>query len=73
MRRVGFISSLIWDSQRREWLRFVSDNDGGWAGHLLNGLCFKYAVTKDPAVREQAVDVFRSLRTRGCNPLSHCP
>jgi len=62
MRRVGFISTLIWDSQRQEWVRFVSDNDGGWAGHLLNGLCFRYAVTKDPAVREQAVDVFRSLK-----------
>jgi hypothetical protein len=62
MRRVGFISSLVWDSKRNEWVRFISDNDGGWAGHLLNGLCFKYAVTKDPVVREQAVDVFRSLK-----------
>ena len=62
MRRAGFISTLIWDGQRNEWIRFVSDNDGGWAAHLLNGLCFKYAVTKDPAVREQAVDVFRSLK-----------
>ncbi len=62
MRRVGFISTLIWDSPRAEWIRFISDNDGGWAGHLLNGLCFRYAVTKDPAVREQAVDVFRSLK-----------
>ena len=62
MRRVGFISTLVWDSQRKEWVRFISDNDGGWAGHLLNGLCFKYAVTKDPEVREQALDVFRSLK-----------
>jgi hypothetical protein len=62
MRRVGFISSLVWDSQRKEWVRFISDNDGGWAGHLLNGFAFKYAVTKDPMVREQAVEVFRSLK-----------
>ncbi len=62
MRRVGFVSSLVWDSRRNEWVRFISDNDGGWAGHLLNGFCFKYAVTKDPAVREQAVEVFRSLK-----------
>jgi hypothetical protein len=62
MRRVGFISSLVWDAQRKEWVRFISDNDGGWAGHLLNGLSFKYAVTKDPMVHEQAVDVFRSLK-----------
>ena len=62
MRRVGFVSTLTWDAQRKEWIRFISDNDGGWAGHLLNGLCFKYAVTKDPAARERAVDVFRSLK-----------
>jgi hypothetical protein len=29
---------------------------------LLNGFAFKYAVTKDPTVREQAVEVFRSLK-----------
>lgn len=62
MRRMGFVSSLTWDAKRKEWIRFISDNDGGWAGHLLNGLSFKYAVTKDPAVREQAVEVFRSLK-----------
>ncbi len=62
MRRVGFVSSLIWDQERKEWVRFISDNDGGWAGHLLNGFAFKYAVTGDPAAREQAVDIFRSLK-----------
>jgi hypothetical protein len=61
MRRIGFVSSLLWDAQRGEWIRFISDNDGGWAAHLLNGLSFKYAVTKDPKVREQAVEIFRSL------------
>lgn len=62
MRRLGFVSSLVWDEPRREWVRFISDNDGGWAGHLLNAYSFKYAVTKDPKVREQAVEVFRALR-----------
>jgi len=62
MRRLGFISTLLWDTGRNEWIRFISDNDGGWAAHLLNGFCFKYAVTKDPKVREQAVEVFRALR-----------
>jgi hypothetical protein len=62
MRRVGFISTLIWDGKRNEWTRFISDNDGGWAGHLLNAYSFKYAVTKDPAVREQAVEIFRALK-----------
>ncbi|NUM55429.1 MAG: hypothetical protein HUU46_17410 [Candidatus Hydrogenedentes bacterium] len=71
MRRLGFISSLTWDAQRNEWIRFISDNDGGWAAHLLNAYCFKYAVTKDPNVREQAVDVFRTLRW--CEQISSIP
>ena len=71
MRRVGFVSSLLWDAGRNEWVRFISDNDGGWAAHLLNGFCFKYAVTKDPKVREQAVEVFRSLRW--CEQVSGIP
>jgi len=62
MRRVGFISTLTWDGERNEWIRFISDNDGGWVAHLLNAFCFKYAVTKDPAAREQAVEIFRSLK-----------
>jgi hypothetical protein len=62
MRRLGFVSSLTWDAKRRDWVRFISDNDGGWAGHLLNGLSFKYAVTRDPRVRDQAVEVFRALK-----------
>lgn len=62
MRRLGFTSSLTWDETRGEWVRFISDNDGGWTAHLLNGLCFKYAVTRDPQVREQAVEVFRALK-----------
>ncbi|MCK4275950.1 MAG: hypothetical protein KAX78_05515, partial [Phycisphaerae bacterium] len=62
MRRAGFISTLIWDGQRDEWIRFISDNDGSWASHLLNAFSFKYAVTKDPRAREQAVEVFRALK-----------
>ena len=31
MRRMGFVSSLLWDAKRNEWIRFISDNDGGWA------------------------------------------
>jgi len=61
MRRLGFVSTLNWDAKRNEWIRFISDNDGGWAAHLLNAFSFKYAVTKDPKVREQAVEIFRSL------------
>jgi hypothetical protein len=62
MRRIGFISTLYWDADRGEWIRFISDNDGGWVCHLMNAYSFKYAVTKDPAAREAAVEIFRSLR-----------
>ncbi|GMV99973.1 MAG: hypothetical protein AMXMBFR84_11120 [Candidatus Hydrogenedentota bacterium] len=62
MRRVGFICTLTWDEDRGEWVRFISDNDGGWAAHLMNAYCFKYAVTKDPKVREQAIEVFRTIK-----------
>lgn len=71
MRRVGFVCSLVWDAGRNEWVRFISDNDGGWAAHLLNGFGFKYAVTKDPKVREQAVEIFRTLRW--CEQVSGIP
>jgi len=71
LRRLGFISTLAWNGQRNEWIRFISDNDGGWAGHLLNAYCFKYAVTKDPAVRKQAVEVFRALKW--CEEISGIP
>lgn len=71
MRRVGFISTLNWDAGRKEWIRFISDNDGGWVAHLLNAFSFKYAVTKDPKVREQAVEIFRTLRW--CEQVSGIP
>jgi hypothetical protein len=62
MRRNGFVCSVVWDEKLNQWVRFISDNDGGWAGHLMNAYSFKYAVTKDKAVQEQAIDVFRTLK-----------
>ncbi len=61
-KRLGFVHNLVWDEDEQKYVRFLSDNDGGWVSHYLDALCFKYAVTKDPAVREAAVDVFRSLK-----------
>jgi hypothetical protein len=61
-KRLGFVHQLFWYPDRNEYVRFLSDNDLGWACHYLDALCFKYAVTKDPAVRAQAVDVFKSVK-----------
>jgi len=44
------------------YTRSFGDNDVGYTCHYLNGLCFEYAVTRDPAVREEAVDVFKSVK-----------
>ena len=40
----------------------VCDNDVGYSTHYLAGLCFKYAVTKDPAARAEAVDMMKSVK-----------
>lgn len=61
-KRLGFVHDLLWDEKRKEYVRFLGDNDLSWACHYLNALCFRYAVTKDPAVREEAVDVFKTIK-----------
>lgn len=61
MRRLGFISTLDLD-ENGNYVRFLSDNDVGWVCHYLDALCFEYAVTGDPAVRAEAVDVFKSIK-----------
>jgi hypothetical protein len=61
MRRLGFICTLNRADDGR-YVRFLSDNDVGWICHYLDALCFEYAVTGDPAVRAEAVDVFKSVK-----------
>ena len=61
MKRLGFISTLN-QSKEGKWIRFLSDNDVGWVCHYLDALCFEYAVTGDPAVKEEAIDVFKSVK-----------
>ena len=59
-KRLGFIHSLCRSGD--EWVRSVCDNDVGYSTHYLAGLCFKYAVTKDPAARAEAVDMMKSVK-----------
>ena len=61
MRRLGFISTLDRTDDGR-YIRFLSDNDVGWLCHYLDALCFEYAVTRDPAVRDEAIDVFKTVK-----------
>lgn len=62
MKRLGFIHLLVWDDAGKEWIREVSDNDVGYSSHYFDALCFKYAVTRDPAVRAEALDMMKSMK-----------
>ena len=50
---------------------FLGDNDGGWACHYLNALCFEFAVTADPEVRAEAINIFRPSINEAPVPASY--
>jgi hypothetical protein len=58
-KRLGFIHTLF--NRNGEWIREISDNDGGHTATYLAAMCYKYAVTKDPKDREEAVASFRAM------------
>ncbi len=61
MKRLGFVHTLDLKDDG-SYVRFLSDNDVGWVCHYLDALCFEYAVTGDPAVRAEAIDVFKTVK-----------
>jgi hypothetical protein len=61
-RRLGFTHKLEWDEGLKQYVREVSDNDGGYTGNYLAAQAYRYAVTKDPEARAHAVDTFQALR-----------
>ncbi len=61
-KRLGFVHRLSWNPKLKQYVRFISDNDVGWTGSYLNSLCYQYAVTKDEKVRQEAIDVFRTVK-----------
>jgi hypothetical protein len=61
-KRLGFTHKLEWDDGLKEYVREVSDNDGGYSGDYLAAQAYRYAVTKDPAARKQAGNTFQALR-----------
>ncbi len=58
-KRLGFIHLLY--KKDNEWVREVSDNDGGHTAPYLAAMCYKYAVTGDPAARAEAVESFKAM------------
>jgi len=58
-KRLGFIHSLY--KKDGEWVREVSDNDGGNTATYLAAMCYKYAVTGDKTARKEAVESFNAM------------
>ncbi len=61
-KRLGFVHKLEWDAGLKEYVREISDNDGGYTGNYLAAQAYRYAVTKEPAARREATNTFHALR-----------
>jgi hypothetical protein len=61
-RRLGFVHKLEWDAPTKQYVREVSDNDGGYSGNYLAAQAYRYAVTRDPAARREATNTFHAIR-----------
>lgn len=61
-KRLGFVHKLEWDAGLGEYVREVSDNDGGYTGNYLAAQAYRYAVTGDPEARREATNTFHALR-----------
>jgi len=60
-KRLGFIHQLYWSEKDKEWLREISDNDGGNTAHYLAAMSFKYAATRDESARREAENAFQAM------------
>ena len=58
-KRLGFIHHLY--KKGNEWVREISDNDGGNTAPYLAAMCYKYAATGDKKAREEAVNAFNAM------------
>jgi len=61
-KRLGFTHKLEWDDTLGEFVREVSDNDGGYSGDYLAAQCYRWAVTHDPIARREATNTFHAVR-----------
>lgn len=60
-KRMGFIHLLYKGGPNGEWIREITDNDGGFTTHYLSAMTYKYAVTGDPKAWEEAVNTLKSM------------
>jgi hypothetical protein len=58
-KRLGFIHTLLYENG--EWIREISDNDGGHTAPYLAAMTYKYAATGDEKAREEAVESFKAM------------
>ncbi len=58
-KRLGFVHKL--HKKDGEWVREISDNDGGHTSPYLAAMSYKYAVTGDEKDREEAVKSFNAM------------
>ncbi len=61
-KRLGLTHKLEWDDTLKEFVREISDNDGGYTGDYLAAQCYRFAVTQDPEARREAVSTFHAIR-----------
>jgi hypothetical protein len=60
-KRLGLVHKLEWDEPLGEFVREAGDNDGGYSSDYLAAQSYRYAVTRDPAARAEAVNTFQAL------------
>uniref|UniRef100_UPI00321689E6 hypothetical protein n=1 Tax=uncultured Draconibacterium sp. TaxID=1573823 RepID=UPI00321689E6 len=58
-KRLGFIHTVY--KKDGEWVREISDNDGGHTAPYLAAMCYKYAVTGSPEARKEAIESFNAM------------
>ena len=59
-KRMGF-THLVHKTGEGEWIREITDNDGGFTAHHLVAMMFKYAVTGDEQAWEEAVNTLNAM------------
>ncbi len=61
-KRLGLVHKLEWDDKLKQFVREAGDNDGGYSCDYLAAQSYRYAVTKDPEARREAVNTFHTIR-----------
>ena len=60
-KRLGLVHKLEWDDPLQEFVREAGDNDGGYTGYYLAAQAYRWAVTRDPQARAEAMNTFEAL------------